>query len=88
MANNGLPARSPERLAAQIRADGLINMRRRRGRLARPDRCSQCGRVGKVDGHHDDYQKADEVLWLCRSCHMKRHFWLLHQHPQPAEQSA
>lgn len=65
---------SPKRRASQIRASGLINMRIRRGQLARPDHCSNCGKVGKVDAHHDDYTKPDQVVWLCRSCHMKRHF--------------
>ena len=67
---------SPERHSLQVRTAGLVNMRIRRGRLARPDHCSQCGKPCKPDGHHDDYLKPAEVLWLCRSCHMKRHFQL------------
>jgi len=60
-------------LQKQVRSSGLINMRVRRGQLKRPDRCSQCGKIGRVDGHHDDYGRPDQVRWLCRSCHMKLH---------------
>lgn len=59
----------------RVRANCFLNMRIKRGVIARPDRCQECGKVGKVDGHHESYaadQKA-VVEWLCRSCHMKRH---------------
>lgn len=73
-AANALRPTSPERIALQVRVAGLINMRIRRGLLRRPDRCSECGQEARVDGHHEDYDKPYEVEWLCRSCHMKRHF--------------
>ncbi|HWZ86535.1 MAG TPA: hypothetical protein VN032_10060 [Thermoanaerobaculia bacterium] len=43
------------------------------GRLTRPEACSACGRVGAVQGHHDDYSKPLEVTWLCVACHRARH---------------
>ena len=64
----------PERIALQVRVAGFINMRIRRGLLVRPDHCSKCGKETRVDGHHEDYDKPAEVEWLCRSCHMTRHF--------------
>ena len=27
----------------------------------------------KVIAHHEDYDKPLDVMWLCRSCHVKRH---------------
>lgn len=57
----------------RIRANGLINMRIKRGKVERPDACQHCGKVGRVDGHHPDYSRPDEVAFLCRSCHMKCH---------------
>ncbi len=42
--------------------------------LDRPDICSDCGAVDVViHGHHEDYSKPLEVIWLCVSCHMKLH---------------
>jgi ferredoxin len=55
----------------QARASGLINMRVRRGKLARPGVCSKCGRKCRPDAHHDDYTRPAHVAWLCRSCHMR-----------------
>lgn len=66
----GTPKSTPEE---RVRASGLINMRVRRGRIGRPDRCEQCHKRCRPDGHHEDYQKPGEVRWLCRSCHMLRH---------------
>lgn len=55
------------------RAQGLVNMRIKRGAMTRPTACTECGKPGKVDAHHNDYSKPDEVEFLCRRCHMARH---------------
>lgn len=41
------------------------------GRLVRPSACSACGKPCKPDGHHEDYTKPLEVVWVCKSCHYK-----------------
>lgn len=41
----------------------------RRGDLVRPDTCSRCGIVGKIEASHDDYARPLDVEWLCRRCH-------------------
>lgn len=43
------------------------------GKLARPDKCSNCGLTGRIHGHHPDYSKPLEVLWVCQKCHVKIH---------------
>ncbi len=58
-------ARHPERQAARI----LLNCAVRAGKIVRPERCSRCGELKKVDGHHKDYSRPLEVVWLCRQCH-------------------
>jgi hypothetical protein len=45
----------------------------RDGKLIQPDACSKCGKLGSVDGHHPDYSKPLEVIWLCRACHVLEH---------------
>jgi hypothetical protein len=42
------------------------------GRVVRPDVCSICGGKGaRIEGHHVDYLKPLEVVWLCSECHGK-----------------
>lgn len=43
------------------------------GKLIRPSKCSSCRADKSVDGHHDDYMKALDVIWLCKDCHETRH---------------
>lgn len=43
------------------------------GKLKRPDHCTRCKIKGKPYGHHEDYSKPLEVIWLCRGCHANRH---------------
>lgn len=41
----------------------------RTGKLTRPTCCSKCDTETKIEGHHEDYTKPLEVIWVCRSCH-------------------
>lgn len=46
----------------------------RRGEIVSPGKCSRCGTTeGRICGHHEDYSKPLEVVWLCNSCHGARH---------------
>lgn len=54
-----------------------IKARRKLGRAKKsgviiPQPCRDCG-ADKVHGHHPDYSKPLEVVWLCPSCHSKEH---------------
>lgn len=46
------------------------------GRIVRPDKCSKCEDKGIIHGHHPDYGKPLEVVWLCAKCHQRHHAWL------------
>ena len=48
----------------------------RKGELAKPLNCILCGKKGKINAHHDDYNKPFEILWVCSSCHKKIHLGL------------
>ncbi len=54
-------------------AHQLVRNAIRRGELKRPIRCSECGRIGSVDAHHDNYSRPLHVRFLCRSCHLNHH---------------
>jgi len=45
----------------------------RDGKISRPRACSACGRECTPHGHHHDYNKPLEVIWLCPSCHQRLH---------------
>ena len=34
--------------------------------------CQECGCAERVQRHHDDYQRPEEVMFLCQNCHTKR----------------
>jgi hypothetical protein len=48
----------------------------KQGKKVRPKQCSVCRRTARIEGHHEDYS-SDDVQWLCRSCHKKRHYGTL-----------
>lgn len=59
--------RHPERIAARNAVSNAIRL----GKLiAQP--CEVCG-TEKAHGHHEDYSKPLEVIWLCHTHHMERH---------------
>lgn len=44
-----------------------------RKRITKPALCEACGRPERLDGHHYDYTKPLEVVWLCKPCHGQVH---------------
>ena len=52
-----------------------------RGEMSRPETCEKCGIApglakdgrSKIHGHHPDYDKPLEVIWLCIVCHSMLH---------------
>lgn len=70
-------SKSRARPLSELKADSATHRAIREGVLVRPSICSACGVECKPDGHHHDYSKPLDVIWLCRPCHysanMMRH---------------
>ncbi len=60
-----------QQYATQISARQKVANAIKTGRLIRLP-CEICGAV-KSEGHHEDYEKPLEVLWLCRKHHSALH---------------
>ena len=44
------------------------------GRIKKPQKCAWCGREhSQIEGHHEDYRKPLDVIWLCSPCHKIYH---------------
>lgn len=52
-------------------AHSAVSRAIRSGTLVRQP-CVMCGDVKSV-GHHEDYDKPLEVVWLCQACHVRHH---------------
>jgi hypothetical protein len=35
--------------------------------------CQICGKSGELEGHHADYSKPLEIIWVCKNCHSHIH---------------
>ena len=48
-----------------------------KGELTKPNSCENCNTLitdnNELHGHHSDYSKPLDVIWLCRECHMVAH---------------
>jgi hypothetical protein len=68
-----------ERIIAKLKTNPKQKIRQQvhdavsTGRLIKPNNCEACGKVCNPHGHHRDYSKPLEVVWLCRACHFKEH---------------
>ena len=62
-------AKYPHKQDARIKLNNAV----RCGKIYRPDCCENCEDLGKVHGHHEDYSKPLEVLWVCSDCHTEIH---------------
>ena len=61
--------RDPVRIAARNELNRAVS----RGDIIRPDNCEQCGNQETLQGHHEDYSRPLEAIWLCRECHSIKH---------------
>lgn len=60
---------NPEKISAQRKVRAAIKS----GRLIRPSICEVCKKPSSVHGHHEDYSKPLEVIWMCHYCHLYHH---------------
>lgn len=73
------PGRSPrvtrvDCLSYRARVRTAVAAAIRDGELVRPSACSSCGASGcRIVGHHPDYAKPFDVVWLCDRCHHRAH---------------
>lgn len=51
----------------------ILNNAIKRNRVARPEKCSVCGKSGLIEGHHQNYSMPLDVVWLCPKCHGAEH---------------
>jgi len=57
-----------------VHAHNILNNAIKRGEAVRPDHCSIPGCSNPdPEGHHEDYSKPLDVVWLCVSCHKLLH---------------
>ena len=65
-------------LGASGAAHQMVDIARRAGRiLSQP--CEVCGDP-KSEGHHEDYERPFDLMWLCRKHHAHRHTQMI---PKP-----
>ena len=57
------------------KANDLLNREIKRGKVEKEE-CYFCGSRKHVVGHHPDYSKPLDVIWLCNRCHRRLHLML------------
>ena len=43
------------------------------GLIIKPAMCTICGAEERVVGHHHDYSRPLDVVWMCHPCHAQVH---------------
>jgi hypothetical protein len=58
----------------KVKAKEKLRMAIKQGWIRRPLTCEQCGKSkNRIVGHHPDYSKPFDAMWLCVSCHGFKH---------------
>ena len=56
-------------LSPKVKAWSKLHYALRAGKIIKPGLCSICGNTENIQGHHEDYNKPFEVIWVCQKCH-------------------
>ena len=63
-----------ERYPEKVRARDILRKAVYYAKIEKPKVCQECKmKKTRIEGHHEDYSKPLEVIWLCVSCHRKIH---------------
>lgn len=64
-------ARNPDKRRAQLQLQYMV----KKGRIVKQPcaRLARGGCSGPINGHHEDYSKPLDVVWLCAAHHSQRH---------------
>lgn len=68
-AKNKWVASNPVKRAAHVILGNAVKS----GAIKKPGFCECCGGTGRIHGHHCDYSKPLDVMWLCPACHKNWH---------------
>lgn len=68
---NSAVYRSIKKHPEKQKARELFNYAVRSKKILKPNICEQCLQEKTLEGHHIDYTKPLDVVWLCRPCHSK-----------------
>lgn len=64
---------------ARAKANYAVKM----GKLIKPEQCEVCLKKTRLEGHHEDYSKPLEIIWLCTGCHADTDRELENKKPNP-----
>jgi hypothetical protein len=66
------PESDPLKRAARVAVGNAV----RDGKLLRPPECQVCAVACEPHGHHEDYSRPLDVIWVCTACHAFIHaYW-------------
>jgi hypothetical protein len=74
------PEPDPVKRAARV----LLGNAVRDGKVKKAPECEVCSVSGDLHGHHEDYSKPLEVIWVCSACHAFIHAYWRAQERQAA----
>lgn len=61
----------------KYKARSVLNNAIASGKIIKPTSCEFCHKTGtRIHGHHDDYSKPLQVIFLCQTCHKNIHLKL------------
>jgi len=53
----------------KVKAKAKVRQALKVGMLKKSNHCEVCDAQTKLEGHHKDYSKPYEVIWVCKDCH-------------------
>jgi hypothetical protein len=71
--NRDYPTKMGRLHRTEVKCRAAVRRAVKSKKIIKPESCSVCGNISKLQAHHSNYNEPLNVIWVCITCHVAIH---------------